>query len=155
MSIAYCECEFVTLGIQHAVRMHHTAICCLPNSTQYFSTFSHKRHNFRGKKLLNTKCVFWFSLQLLSETFFILRRIERDMIQNAKWSACEVPFIIVRFWWNLNFLNIYSKNTQMSNCLKIPPVEAEFHADGRTDMKLIVAFRNFANSPKDRPVNVV
>jgi hypothetical protein len=23
-----------------------------------------------------------------------------------------------------------------------------FHADGRTDMKLIVAFRNFANAPK-------
>ena len=35
-----------------------------------------------GKKLLNTKWVFWFSLQLLSETFLILRRIERDMIIN-------------------------------------------------------------------------
>jgi hypothetical protein len=29
-----------------------------------------------GKKLLNIKCVFWFSVQLLSETFLILRRIE-------------------------------------------------------------------------------
>jgi hypothetical protein len=35
--------------------------------------------------------------------------------------------------------------------MKIRPVGAElFHADGRTDMtKLIVAFRNFANSPKN------
>jgi len=33
------------------------------------------------KKLLNTKCVFWFSLQLLSETFLILRGIERDVIK--------------------------------------------------------------------------
>jgi len=32
------------------------------------------------KKSLNTKCVFWFSLQLLSETFLILRRTERDII---------------------------------------------------------------------------
>jgi hypothetical protein len=33
--------------------------------------------------------------------------------------------------------------------MKIRPVGAEFHADGRTDMtKLIVAFRNFANAPK-------
>jgi hypothetical protein len=38
----------------------------------------------------------------------------------------------------------------MPNFLKTRPVGAElFHADGRTDMmKLIVAFRNFANAPK-------
>ena len=35
--------------------------------------------------------------------------------------------------------------------MKIRPVGAElFHADKRTDVtKLIVAFRNFANAPKD------
>jgi hypothetical protein len=35
--------------------------------------------------------------------------------------------------------------------MKIRPVGAElFHADSRTDMtKLIVAFRNFANAPKN------
>jgi hypothetical protein len=35
--------------------------------------------------------------------------------------------------------------------MKIRPVEAElFHADGQTDMtKLTVAFRNFANAPKN------
>ena len=32
--------------------------------------------------------------------------------------------------------------------MKIRLVETEFfHVDGRTDMKLIVAFRNFANAP--------
>jgi len=41
--------------------------------------------------------------------------------------------------------------------MKIRPVGAELlHADRRTDMmKLIVAFRNFANSPKTQPVNFV
>jgi hypothetical protein len=44
--------------------------------------------------------------------------------------------------------------------MKTSPVEAEFHADGRTDMtKLIVAFRSFENAPKkeydsDRNMNV-
>jgi len=44
------------------------------------------------------------------------------------------------------------KNVQISNFIKIPPVEAElFHADRRTDTqtdikKLIVALSNFANS---------
>jgi hypothetical protein len=36
-----------------------------------------------GKKLSNIKCVFWFSLQLVSETFLILRRIQRDITINA------------------------------------------------------------------------
>jgi len=36
-----------------------------------------------GQKLLITKCVFLFSLQLLSETFLILTRNERDMISNV------------------------------------------------------------------------
>jgi hypothetical protein len=39
---------------------------------QYFPTLSHKWHTFQagdGEKLLNTKCVFRFSLRLLSEIF--------------------------------------------------------------------------------------
>ena len=35
----------------------------------------------KKKKLLNTKCVFGISLQLLSGTFLILRRNKRDMIK--------------------------------------------------------------------------
>jgi hypothetical protein len=50
----------------------------------------------------------------------------------------------------LEFPNIFSKNTQTPNFMKIRPVGTElFHADERTDTtKLTVAFRNFANAPK-------
>jgi len=41
-----------------------------------FSTLSHKRHDFLEKKILNIVYVFSFSLQLLSEIFLILRKIE-------------------------------------------------------------------------------
>ena len=53
---------------------------------QFFPTFSHKRHDFRGKKkLLNTKNVFLFYLlvQLSSEKFLILRINERCMIKSV------------------------------------------------------------------------
>jgi len=48
---------------------------------QYFSSSSHKGHDFRIRKLLNIKCVFQFSLQLSSEAFLIPRRNGRDRIK--------------------------------------------------------------------------
>jgi hypothetical protein len=56
---------------------------------EYFSSLSHKRYDFL-KKLLNKKCKFWFSLQLLSQTFLILRRIQRDIIVNVIKSSCQI-----------------------------------------------------------------
>jgi hypothetical protein len=50
-----------------------------------------------GKKLLKMKCVFWFSLRLLPETFLILRSIQRDIIINAHESSCKVwPLLPIR-----------------------------------------------------------
>ena len=50
-----------------------------------------------GKKniLLNINCVFWFPLQILSTTGFILRWMQRDMIINVCRSSCKVPVILV------------------------------------------------------------
>ena len=35
--------------------------------------------------------MFWFSLQLLSHKFLILRRTERDMTRSVCWSSCKLP----------------------------------------------------------------
>ena len=64
---------------------------------QYFSTFSHKRHDLRrgGGGGSFVKCR--FSLQLLSETFLVLRRIERDVIKNEYWSLRKYPLFLSDF----------------------------------------------------------
>jgi hypothetical protein len=91
--------------------------------------------------------VFWFSPQIVSEIFLILRRIERDIINVHKYS-CKVPVILVKFWRNLNFLDKFEKYSNIkfhenpSSGSRVVPCR-------RTDMtKLIVTFRNFAKAPK-------
>ena len=70
-------------------------------------------------------------------------------IINVRRSSCKVPVVLVGFLWNLNFLDRLSQNTQISNFTHIRPVGAElFHADGRTEMKLIAALRNYAKTRK-------
>jgi len=64
----------------------------------------------KTKKSLNIKCVFWFSLPLLSETLIILRRTERHVTKNVNRSSCKMPVILVKFEWNLAFfLQIFEK----------------------------------------------
>jgi hypothetical protein len=64
---------------------------------QYISTLSHKRQDFRKKMLLNVKCVLRLSLQIVSETFLILRRNERDIRKNIYWYSRKVPVTLVKF----------------------------------------------------------
>jgi hypothetical protein len=100
-SCNYCSCEkaisithskrvFVALAIQHARRMHHTVICGLFSSAKFFHVIS-QTALFSKKKLSNTKRLFRFPLQLLSETFLVIRRTERDMMKRVYSSSCTVP----------------------------------------------------------------
>jgi hypothetical protein len=46
-----------------------------------------------------------------------------------------------------SFLDRFSKHVQISNFMKLCPIGVElFHADGWTDLKLIVSFRSFATA---------
>ena len=59
----------VVLLIQNVRRVRHIVTQFMTSqASPYFSTLSHKQHDFR-KMLLNIKCAFWFSLQTLSKHF--------------------------------------------------------------------------------------
>jgi hypothetical protein len=68
------------------------SVACL--ALPYFSTLSHKRHDIR-KKIIEHKMCFDFYLQILSETFLILRNNQRDTVIYVHRSSCKVPVILV------------------------------------------------------------
>jgi hypothetical protein len=141
----------VCLVIRHTTRMRRYCRLWLVWLYHIFPHYLIKGTIF-GKTLLNLKCVFWFSLQLLSETFLILRRIQRDMIIKAHRSSCKVPIVLSDFNETWMFSTDCRKILKIPNFINIDPVGAElFHVYGRTDVtKLIVVFRSFANAPKNR-----
>ena len=96
----------------------------------------------------------WSSLQILFETFLILRRIQRDIVINVETSSRKAPLLLSDFNETWIFSTYLKKKARISSFIKIRPVGAEFlyaegRTEGQTDMtKLIVAFRNTATAPK-------
>ena len=97
VSIMYSECVSVALVSQQTKRMRLIILsfmACL--YLPYFYTLSHKRHDLLKKVITGEVHALFFSTSLF-ETFFIIRKTERDVIINIYWSSCEAPVIIVRF----------------------------------------------------------
>jgi hypothetical protein len=85
LSITHSECVSVALVIHHTMCM-----CCITLS--YMACLGlHIIPHFL------IKCVFWFSLQLLSATFLTFNRILWDIIINLHRSSCKVPITLVKF----------------------------------------------------------
>jgi hypothetical protein len=133
--------------------MRHIVICGLPGSTIYcIPTLYLKRHDFR-KKLLNIKCVFRFSLHCLSETFFILRRIEWDMIKMYIGLHVKCRLLLS------SFNDTWSFSTDFTKIFKYPiswkSVQWEQSSSmrtGRSTVTTLIAI--FRNAPKNRWVEI-
>ena len=96
--------------------------------------------------------MFQFFLQLLFETFLILRKTERD-IENEYRSSSKAPIILVGFQRNLDFLYRFSKILKYEISLESVQLQPSryMRTERQTDAtKLTVAVRNFVNAPKKR-----
>jgi hypothetical protein len=129
--------------------LHSSNHCCSENIRMYcvFSLHYLKNNMIFGKNLLKIKSVFWFSQQLLSKIFLILR-IKRDIYINLHRSSCKVPILLVRFQSNFNFLDRFSNNPQYQ-FPRNPSNVSPFVPCGQTDMmKINVTFHNVVNMSK-------
>jgi hypothetical protein len=127
-----------------------SSVACPALQSFFFTYFT--KGTILERRLLNIKCLFRFSLQILPELFLILRRNERDMIKKVYRSSCKVLCYFCRVLMRLEFSRqLLKKYIEISNLMKILPMGVElFNADEQTDKtKPIVAFRSFANAPSN------
>jgi hypothetical protein len=80
MGVCVCVCR-LSYPACKARASYYIVTCNLSGSTIFSPHYFIKRTIF-GQHLLNMKCVLWFSLQLVTETFLILRIIQPDIIIN-------------------------------------------------------------------------
>ena len=97
-----CVCVSVDIIIKYATRMRRITSFVAGLALLYFSTLSHKRHDFWKKVIVYKTCVLIFSTTLSAE-FLILRRNERDMITNV----CRSSFRVIQC--NMNIIYRFSK----------------------------------------------
>ena len=124
------------------MRMRHIVICGLPGCAIFFHIMSQTARF--SKNSYWTQNVFWFSLQLLSETFLILRRIKGGIIK-----ICIGLYVKYRLFWSdfnetWTFWKYFLKTPQMPNFIKIRLVGAEFVPRGLTEGRS--AMTDVANS---------
>ena len=106
INVTYSDFVTIALVTKQAKRMRRTILSCVACLAIPGFPHSHKRHDFRKKKkniyiyiyiyILNVN-VFSYSLQLLPETFLILRRTKRHMIKTVYRSSYKAPLFMSDF----------------------------------------------------------
>jgi hypothetical protein len=146
ISCKYCCCgkamsntqpeSVCVCSLKYPARNAHASYCHLRPAPLY-SVFLHYLINgtFSEIKSLNTKYVFWFSVQFWSLIFLILRNNKRNMITIYIWLHVKYPTSLSDFNEAWIFFSGFPEKKIFKYKLsrKIGPVEAElFHVDGQT-----------------------
>ena len=86
--VCVCVCVCCVCSLRNpackARAPYYTAIRGLSGSTKLFHITSQRVRFSEKKKLFDIKCALLFALQLVSETYFTLRRIQRNIVINLR-----------------------------------------------------------------------
>ena len=108
-----------------------SSVACPP--VLYISTLSHKRQDFRKERLLNIKCVSRLALQILLETFLILRIIKRDRSKTYIDLQVKYPSFLSDFHevsvFSADFRKVFKCESSL-NCVHREP-SCSVQTDGR------------------------
>ena len=123
-SITYSKSVCLVCILRYPACNAQAVICDLSDSTIFFYIISSMARFLKNKVTENKMCV--LSLQLLSETFLIPRRTERDMIKTVYRSSRTAPLVLSIF----NKTGIFSADFPKKNFMKRCQLGAEsFQAD--------------------------
>ena len=103
--------------------------CIFPNHLINIMIFEKKK-----EKVIVKKMCFDFLYKVCLKHFSLKGDMSHKLPQMyISLPSCKVLIIVVTCQWHINFLNRFSKNSQIQNSMKIPLVAAMlFHANGRT-----------------------
>ena len=138
ISFTYTKGVFIAFVIQQAIR---SFVIIVLQSAPLYSMFHNvsQTARFTNYNLLNLKCVFWLSLHIWSDTFLILRRLDRDIIINLKCVHIKYKLFLSGCYesWILEKI---ARKFEIFNFIKIPPVgsyllHGERRTEGETDKR--------------------
>ena len=96
ISITYSECASVALVSQHAKRMRPIILSCDLSGSTIFSTLTHKRRDFRGKKIIEQKmCVLILSTDFVWNISHFQKNGAR--YHHIHWPSRKASVILVGF----------------------------------------------------------
>jgi hypothetical protein len=135
-----------------------SSVAC--SALQYFSTLSHKRHDFRENVLEHKTCVLIFSTTFVWNISHYTRKkkwVRYDQkcmlvfMQSTRYCLMKFQFSwqIVEKCSNIKFHENPSSESRVVPCGQTDGGQREGQTDGQADMtNLTDACRNFANAPK-------
>ena len=155
MIITYSECVPVTLLIQHTKRIRRIILSFISfPALPYFSTWSHKVHDFRKKKnIFAYKMCFDFLYKLLWNIY----RSKNISARHIHKCSCKVSIIIlnmlIRFeftkkYLKKNYSNIKFHENPFSGSRVVPCGWREGHTDGRSQQPLFAVLQTCLNRLK-------
>jgi hypothetical protein len=152
--ITYSDKVLLALGIQNAIHMRHIVIGGLPGSRIFFP-WSHKRHNFLKKQLLNIKFLFrlpptfiW-SISQSKKNCGIYKKKVYFFTKSTRYSCPLLMKIEFSLHIFEKYPNVKFHEDQSSDSRVFPCGHTYGQVEGQTERtKPIATFSNFANGLK-------